>query len=118
MQRYYLRETGYDFSKRLAMGELLHDDGSVYNPVMATDQTFNTEDIHQKRPTVVADGYDIKIDKVSKDDAYINYAKATLIFWQNRGDTKEVVASISLQAHELDKLKKMINAKLDAFQTD
>lgn len=117
MKRYYVRETGYDLSRRLAMGELLNEDGSVYDPVMPRSQPLDSEDLHQSIPTIVSDGYDIKIEKVNDDRSYAEFARATLVFWQQRSDFKDVVASVSLQVQELEKLGDKIAQKIKDYRT-
>jgi hypothetical protein len=118
MKRYYIEQTGYDFDSRLSMGILLNEDGTEYTGDMnAIDQPYNSKDIQEVQPTFSVDGCDIKIKPVSEDTAYLPYAKATLVFWQGQNDSKQVVASVSLQVHELEKLKKTIDRKLDDLRS-
>jgi hypothetical protein len=118
MKRYYIKQTGYDLDLRLKMGVLLNEDGTEYTGEMnITEQPFNTKDIQEAQATFAVDGYDIKIKPVSEDTTYLPYAKTTLVFWQKQNDSKQVVASVSLQAHELEELKKLIENKLSDLRS-
>jgi hypothetical protein len=113
MKRQYIELTGYDFSKRLSMGNVLTDTGEVYNLDINKDTTMGNH-----VPTLAVDGFDVEVKEVPGDRTYRDYAKTNLAFWQDGDEGKVVVASLSLQAHELRKLKEAIELKLSDLSRD
>lgn len=111
--RYYIEPTGH-FQGRM-MGRILNKDGTIYTDSMATNQSFNHEDIENSLLSTVVDGYDIRITKAPKDVEHDPNARVDLVFYQEQDDTKKVVAYLRMSNLLLEELQNMIETKRNDF---